>query len=90
MALGATRRSVVRLMLRESAGYAAAGVFAGTALALASSRAMKGLLFEVPATDPPTYVALAAAVGALVAMASYWPARRAASVNPAESLRSTT
>jgi putative ABC transport system permease protein len=90
MALGATRRSVVRLMLRESAAYGAAGLVAGTALALASSRAMQGLLFEVPATDPPTYVALAAAVGALVAMASYWPARRAASVNPAESLRSTT
>jgi hypothetical protein len=87
MALGATRASVVRLMLGESAGYAAAGLIAGTALAVASSRAMKGLLFEVPATDAPTYVALAAAVGALVALASYWPARRAASVNPAESLR---
>jgi putative ABC transport system permease protein len=88
MALGATRASVVRLMLRESAGYAVIGIVAGTALALASSRAMKGLLFEVPATDAPTYVALAAGVGALVALASYWPARRAASVNPAESLRS--
>jgi putative ABC transport system permease protein len=89
MALGATRSSVVRLMLGESAGYAAAGLVAGTVLALASSRAMKGLLFEVPATDPATYIALAAAVAALVAVASYWPARRAASVNPAESLRST-
>jgi predicted permease len=87
MALGATRSSVVRLMLGESAGYAAAGLIAGTALALASSRAMKGLLFEVPPTDAPTYVALLAAVAALVAIASYWPARRAASVNPAESLR---
>lgn len=90
MALGATRGSVVRLMLLESAGYAAGGLAAGTALALAASRAMKGLLFEVPPTDPPTYMALAAAVAALVALASYWPARRAASVNPAESLRSTT
>jgi ABC-type antimicrobial peptide transport system permease subunit len=90
MALGATRSSVVRLMLGESAGYAAAGLIAGAALALASSRAMKGLLFEVPPTDAPTYVALFAAVAALVAIASYWPARRAASVNPAESLRSTT
>jgi putative ABC transport system permease protein len=87
MALGASRGSVVRLMLGESAGYAAAGLAAGVGLALASSRVMKGLLFEVPATDGPTYAALGIAVAALVAMASYWPARRAASVNPAESLR---
>ena len=87
MALGATRPSVVRLMIRESAWYAAAGLAAGTALALASSTVMKGFLFEVPATDPATYATLAIGVGVLVALASYAPARRAASVNPAESLR---
>ncbi|HVD91679.1 MAG TPA: FtsX-like permease family protein, partial [Vicinamibacterales bacterium] len=87
MALGADRTSVVRLMLRESAWYAVAGVGAGTALALASSRVMKGLLFEVPATDATTYATLALGVGVLVALASYAPARRAASVNPADALR---
>jgi predicted permease len=87
MALGANRASVVRLMLGESAGYAAAGLAAGLALALASSRVMKGLLFEVPATDAPTYATLAIAVGMLVTLASYAPARRAASVNPADALR---
>ena len=87
MALGANRASVVRLMLGESAGYAAAGVAAGLGLALASSRVMKGLLFEVPATDAATYVTLALAVGLLVTLASYAPARRAASVNPADALR---
>jgi ABC-type antimicrobial peptide transport system permease subunit len=87
MALGANRGSVVRLMLGESAGYAAAGLAAGLVLALASSRVMKGLLFEVPATDAPTYATLAIAVGVLVTLASYAPARRAASVNPADSLR---
>jgi putative ABC transport system permease protein len=87
MALGANRASVVRLMLGESAGYAAAGLAAGLALALASSRVMKGLLFEVPATDAPTYITLAVAVGLLVTLASYAPARRAASVNPADALR---
>jgi predicted lysophospholipase L1 biosynthesis ABC-type transport system permease subunit len=90
MALGANRASVVRLMLGESAGYAAAGLAAGLALALASSRAMKGLLFEVPATDAPTYATLAIAVGVLVTLASYAPARRAASVNPAEALRGSS
>jgi ABC-type antimicrobial peptide transport system permease subunit len=88
MALGADRGSVVRLMLAESAGYAAAGLITGMALALASSRVMKGLLFEVPATDAPTYLTLALAVGLLVALASYGPARRAASINPSEALRS--
>ena len=87
MALGADRRSVVRLMLRESSGYAAAGVVGGIALALASSRLLKGLLFGVPATDPATYAALAIAVAALVTLASYAPARRAASIAPADALR---
>jgi ABC-type antimicrobial peptide transport system permease subunit len=87
MALGANRAAVVRLMLGESAGYAAAGLAAGLGLALASSRMMRGLLFEVPATDALTYATLAAAVGVLVALASYGPARRAATVNPAEALR---
>ena len=88
MALGADRASIVRLMLRESAAFAAAGIAAGTLLALAASRFMKGLLFEVPATDPATYATLALAVAAIVALASYAPARRAASANPAEALRS--
>jgi putative ABC transport system permease protein len=87
MALGANRASVVRLMLGESAWYALAGILTGVGLALASSRLLRGLLFEVPATDAPTYVTLALGVGALVAFASYAPARRAASVNPAEALR---
>ena len=87
MALGADRGSIVRLMLGESAAYAGAGLVAGVAIALAASRAMKGLLFEVPATDAPTYAALAVGVGLLVTLASYAPARHAASVNPAEALR---
>jgi ABC-type antimicrobial peptide transport system permease subunit len=87
MALGANPGSVVRLMLGESAAYAAAGLAAGLTLAVASSRVMKGLLFEVPATDAATYLTLACAVGLLVTLASYAPARRAATVNPADSLR---
>jgi putative ABC transport system permease protein len=87
MALGADRASVVRLMLGESAWYAGAGLAAGIGLALAASRFMKGLLFEVPVTDPATYATLALGVGILVTLASYVPARRAASVNPSESLR---
>jgi putative ABC transport system permease protein len=87
MALGANRASVVRLMLGESVWYGGAGLIAGLGLALAASRMLKGLLFEVPATDAPTYVTLALGVGLLVTLASYGPARRAASLNPADALR---
>jgi ABC-type antimicrobial peptide transport system permease subunit len=87
MALGADRASVVRLMLGESAVYGGAGLAAGTLLALWSSRMLRGLLFEVPPTDVATYASLALGVAALVALASYAPARRAASVNPADALR---
>jgi predicted permease len=88
MALGAERRSIVTLVVRESAGYTAAGVAAGLVLAAAASRALRGLLFEVSPTDAATYGLLAAGVLAVVAIASYAPARRAASVNPVDSLRS--
>jgi putative ABC transport system permease protein len=87
MALGADRASVVRLMLGESALYAGAGLAAGTLLALWASRMLRGLLFEVPPTDVATYASLALGVAALVVLASYAPARRAASVNPADALR---
>ena len=87
MALGADRASIVTLMLWEAASFGAAGIAVGLALALAASRIMKGLLFEVPATDPATYGTLAIVLAAVVVIASYAPAVRAASINPADSLR---
>jgi ABC-type antimicrobial peptide transport system permease subunit len=87
MALGATRGSVISLVLHESAGYALAGLAAGLLLAFAASGMMKGLLFEVSPTDGLTYAMLAGGVAVLVVLASYAPARRAASVNPVDSLR---
>jgi ABC-type antimicrobial peptide transport system permease subunit len=87
MALGATPAGVMRLMLRESIGYAVAGLVAGTILALAESRLLRGQLFEVPATDPLTYGVLIAGVGGLVLAATCWPARHAAGLNPADALR---
>ena len=49
---------------------------------------MQGLLFEVPVIDAPTYAGLSRGVALLVTLASYAPARRAASINPADALRS--
>ena len=87
MALGAQRAGVIALMLRESAVYATAGLAVGIALSLASARLIRGMLFEVNATSPLTYTTLAIAVTLVALVASYVPARRAASLNPTEALR---
>ena len=87
LALGAARSAVIGLMLREAALYGAAGLAVGLALALSSARLIRGMLFEVSATSPLTYATLVIAVTLLVLLASYLPARRAASLNPTEALR---
>jgi len=87
IALGAQRRSVYQLVLRDGLFPVAAGAAAGVALAFGSARAVNSLLFEVSPYDP----ALAAgAVFALLAVgiaACLLPARRAASVEPMQALR---
>ena len=87
MALGAQRGSVYQLILREAAWLAAMGIGLGLAGSLAAARLMRGLLFGVQSWDVPTLVAVAAVLGVSAMLASYIPARRAASVNPVEVLR---
>jgi len=86
-ALGATRRQIVGLVLREGLGRAGAGIVAGLLVAAALSRLMASLLFEVRPVDPTVYTAGALLLLAVAAVASWLPARRAARVNPAEALR---
>ena len=64
------------------------GVVAGVAGAFMLTRFMNTLLFGVHATDPLTFVAIAATLGLVAVLASYLPARRAARVDPMVSLRS--
>jgi predicted permease len=87
MALGAQRWSVHRMVLREAAWLAAAGIVIGAVCSLAFGALLRGLLFGVRAWDLPTLVAVATVLGLSTLFASYIPAHRAASVNPVEALR---
>ena len=87
MALGAERSSVLRLIVGQGARLAAGGILVGIAGAFALSRVMAGLLYGVSATDPLTYLALAAVLAAVAVTACAVPARRALLVDPAVALR---
>jgi predicted permease len=87
MALGAPGRSVVALVLGGVARVAALGIGAGVVLALGLSRYAASLLYGVRATDPATYAAVAATLGAVALAAAALPARRASRVDPARTLR---
>jgi predicted permease len=87
MALGAQRSSVARLVVGEAAGLVALGVICGAGAAIGAAALMRSLLFGVTAWDPPTLVGVALALALSALVASYLPARRAASLNPVEALR---
>ena len=87
MALGAQRRSIYWLVLGESAWLIATGTALGVIGAVTAARLMRHLLFGVQSWDPPTIAAAAAVLTISALLATYVPARRAASVNPIEVLR---
>jgi predicted permease len=87
MALGAQRSSVYQLVLGEAGRLIAFGVVLGLAGAVGAAMLMRKLLFGVQAWDAGTLIGVAAVLAASAMMASYFPARQAASVEPAEALR---
>jgi len=87
MALGAQRSSVYQLILREAAWLTALGIIMGLVCSVAAATLMRGLLFEVRSWDLQTLAAVASVLGISAVLASYLPARRAASVNPVDTLR---
>jgi predicted permease len=87
MALGARRRDVGGLVLRHGLALAAIGVGAGLAAAFGLTRVMSALLYGVGAVDAATYAAGGAGAVGLALLASWFPARRAAAVDPIETLR---
>jgi macrolide transport system ATP-binding/permease protein len=88
MALGARRAVVYRMVLAEAGRLTALGLAIEIMGALAASSLLRGLLFGVRSWDVPTLGAVATVLGASSLLASYLPARRAASVDPAATLRS--
>ena len=82
MALGAQMRDVLHLILGHGMSLAALGILAGSAGALGVTRLLVNLLFGVAATDPGTFLAIAALLGAVAFLACYLPARRAAKLDP--------
>jgi putative ABC transport system permease protein len=87
MALGARPGDVLKAIMNRGVALTAAGLALGLAGALAASRALASLLFEVSPTDPPTLAAVAILLAAAALFACYWPARRATRVDPMVTLR---
>jgi putative ABC transport system permease protein len=87
IALGASARDVLSMVVREALLLAAIGVAVGIAGGLALTNVVQGMLFGVAATDPATYAAASLALIAVAALAAYVPARRAAGLSPSMALR---
>jgi len=87
MALGALPRDILRLAAGSALWQVAIGVSLGLLVALGATRALGVLLFGVEPLDGLTYVGVVALVLSMVSIAVYWPARRAAHVQPSMLLR---
>lgn len=87
MALGATPRGILALVLGHGMALAAVGIVAGAAVTLSGASVASGLLYGISPRDPLTFAAVAAVLGALTLLACYVPARRAARTDPAITLR---
>jgi putative ABC transport system permease protein len=86
-ALGAQRGNILSLVVGQGLRLALCGVVLGVCGAFALARLLQGLLFQVSSTDPATYGTIAVLFLAVALAASYFPARRAAAVDPLVSLR---
>jgi predicted permease len=87
IALGAATGDILRMIVGQGLTLTLAGLAIGTMAALALTRLMSGLLFQVSAADPASFAASALLFAAIAALASYLPARRATRVDPTEALR---
>ena len=87
MALGSQRKDILTLILKHGAGLAMLGIMVGLGSAVALTRLMKSLLFNISATDPAVLGSVSIALTLIALAACMLPARRAASVDPMRALR---
>lgn len=87
MALGATRGSLVWLVVREAMTMVVAGVIVGVPVAIGVSRGLHSLLYDVTPVDPISLLATAVTLSGVAALAAWLPARRATKVDPMVALR---
>jgi putative ABC transport system permease protein len=87
MALGASTSSVLRLVLGQGLTYVGIGFASGLAAAIAITRLLKTILFQVRPSDPEVYLAVAALLGVVALLASYVPARQATKIDPLTAIR---
>jgi putative ABC transport system permease protein len=87
MALGAQHCDVLRLVMKDGVKLTLLGIVLGLAGAIALTRVMVSVLFEVKPTDPATLIAVALLLAAVAILACYIPARRALSIHPMTALR---
>lgn len=87
MALGADRRGVLRLVVRQGLGLVAVGAVLGVLGGAAGSRVLSAMLFGLSPLDPVAYVAVAFFLGGVALVACYVPARAATRVDPVRALR---
>jgi predicted permease len=87
LALGAQKNALRWMFVRSALVLTATGAVIGLVAAAGLMRLMKSLLFGISPLDPFTFIAVPLILGAAAALASYLPARRAASIDPVEALR---
>ncbi len=87
MALGARAAEVSRMVVRQGGTVVLIGLAIGLIGALALTRVMEAILFDVSPTDPVTYIGVTVFLLAIGLLATYLPARRAAEIDPVEALR---
>jgi len=87
MALGASGRNVLRMVMGQGIAMTAIGLLLGLGGALAVTRFLSSLLFEIRPSDPATIVGVMAMLGGVALAACYLPARRAMRVDPMVALR---
>ena len=86
MALGAQRRAVLQMFMREGSIMVLSGLALGLLLAAATGKVLSGILYQVSALDPTAFIAAPLLLAAAALVATWLPARRAATLNPVEAL----